>query len=225
MKEQQQKFSQTPAKNPSQKLSPDDALARLKEGNHRFSQGLRSIDTLINRTELKNLAEQGQNPIAIILTCSDSRAPTETLFDCGLGSLYVLRVAGNALSEVFLAGIEYAVTYFNTPLILVLGHTQCGAIAAAFDQLKHPEKALPTPSLEILVHEIARDQKDVQDPDELGLKNIARQVERIPKESQIVSEKIKSGKLKIRGALYNISTGVVEFTSSTIPVRPKAHLP
>jgi carbonic anhydrase len=212
MAKQSLKSSAVQQKNQKKKVSPDDALNSLIEGNKRFSQGLRSVDSMVDILQLQALAEKGQNPKAVILTCSDSRVPTETVFDQGVGDLYVLRVAGNVLSDIFLAGIEYSLTYFETPLILVLGHTKCGAVNAAFQQYGNPSAELPSPSLKHLVNAITSCHPGPKSEIELNWENVTAQVEKLSSESVVVKKNLKEGKLKIVGAIYDISTGKVHFS-------------
>ena len=114
-----------------------EALERLREGNQRFTSGVRSVETLASPMRLAELAE-GQQPFAIIVGCSDSRVPVETVFDQGLGDLFVVRVAGNVVMPSQLASVEFAVEMFGSRLVVVLGHSSCGAIKATIDQLRAP---------------------------------------------------------------------------------------
>jgi carbonic anhydrase len=109
------------------------ALDRLIKGNERFVSGLRSADALLGHVKLKQLAESGQRPFAVILSCSDSRVPVELLFDCGFGDLFVIRVAGNVVQPSQIASIEYAAKVLGSPLCVVMGHSKCGAVQAALD--------------------------------------------------------------------------------------------
>ena len=192
-------------------LSPDEALNRLIQGNLRFASGLRSVNTLIDIVRLKELAMKGQRPFTIILTCSDSRLPTETVFDCGLGDLYVLRIAGNTLSDIFLAGIEYAVQFFSTPLCVVLGHTGCGAIQATYDQLKDATLSPPSSNIRSLLNSIAAGKKLPKNPNELAWDNIRRNVQRIQNESQLIRDRVKEKRLRVVGGIYELSQGLVIF--------------
>jgi carbonic anhydrase len=194
-------------------FSPDEALDQLIQGNLRFASGLRSVNTLIDIVKLKELAVRGQRPFSIILTCSDSRLPTETVFDCGLGDLYVLRVAGNTLSDVYLAGIEYAVQFFSAPLCVVLGHTGCGAIQATYDQLKDATRSPPSSHIRNLLNSIGAGMKLPKDPTELAWDNIRRNVLRIQNESSLIRDRIQEKRLKIVGGIYDLSKGLVTFDS------------
>jgi carbonic anhydrase len=109
-----------------------DALARLREGNQRYLQNVRSVDSLLSHSR-RDLTIQ--NPFAVVLGCSDSRAPAEIVFDQGLGDLFVIRVAGNIVAPSQVGSVEFAVERFGTQLVVVMGHTQCGAIDAAIEAL------------------------------------------------------------------------------------------
>src|SRR5512133_3819463 len=114
-----------------------EALARLQEGNRRFAAGTLSVDGLASRARRAELVD-GQAPIAIVLGCSDSRVPAEIVFDQGLGDLFVIRVAGNIVAPSQIGSVEFAAERFGTPLVVVLGHSGCGAILATIDELKRP---------------------------------------------------------------------------------------
>src|SRR5688572_26005650 len=114
-----------------------EALQRLKEGNRRFLSGEAGQGALLSPTRRSELV-QGQNPFAVILGCSDSRVPAEIVFDQGLGDLFVIRVAGNIVAPSQVGSVEFAVERFGTPLVVVLGHSQCGAIAATVEALERP---------------------------------------------------------------------------------------
>src|SRR4051812_4630630 len=112
-------------------LSAHDALARLREGNQRYVQNVRSVDSMLSHSRRADLVLQ--SPVAIVLGCSDSRAPAEIVFDQGLGDLFVIRVAGNIVAPSQIGSVEFAAERFGTRLVVVMGHTQCGAIEAAIE--------------------------------------------------------------------------------------------
>src|SRR5438132_831240 len=118
-------------------ISAREALERLREGNRRFVSDVRSRDTLTSRVRRNELAA-GQEPFAIILGCSDSRVPAEIVFDQGLGDLFVIRVAGNIVASSQVGSVEFAAARFGTRLVVVLGHSQCGAIVATIEELLRP---------------------------------------------------------------------------------------
>ena len=113
------------------------SLKRLQEGNRRFVSGVRSMDLLTSQTRRSKLAE-GQEPFAVILGCSDSRVPVELVFDQGLGDLFVIRVAGNIVAPSQIGSVEFAAERFGTRLVMVLGHSRCGAITATLEELQRP---------------------------------------------------------------------------------------
>src|SRR5690349_12892168 len=115
-------------------IPAQEALARLKEGNQRFVTGVRSLDALLSHTRRAELATE-QHPFAIVLGCSDSRVPAEVVFDQGLGDLFVIRVAGNIVAPSQVGSVEFAAARFGTPLVVVMGHTQCGVVTAAFESI------------------------------------------------------------------------------------------
>src|SRR5512134_3181138 len=115
-------------------ISARDALERLREGNHRFAGDVRSLDTLASQTRRRELATR-QAPFAIVLGCSDSRVPAELVFDQGLGDLFVIRVAGNIVAPSQIGSVEFAAAQFGTRLVVVLGHSSCGAVTATIEEL------------------------------------------------------------------------------------------
>src|ERR1035438_3719168 len=120
-------------------ISGHDALARLRDGNRRFVADVRSSDTLPSRARRIELTA-GQEPFAVILGCSDSRVPGEIVFDQGLGDLFVIRVAGNIVAASQIGSVEFAAEQFGTRLVVVLGHSNCGAIQATLEQLQRPKE-------------------------------------------------------------------------------------
>src|SRR5262245_12777341 len=116
-------------------ISAVEALRRLQVGNARFAANLRSVDSIASIARRGELVA-GQSPMAIVLSCSDSRVPAEIIFDCGLGDLFVVRVAGNIVAPSLIGSVEFAAARFGTRLVIVLGHSGCGAVAATIDALK-----------------------------------------------------------------------------------------
>src|SRR5512139_2481457 len=114
-----------------------EALERLREGNAPFASNVRSLESLLSHTRRGDLTA-GQEPFAIILGCSDSRVPAELVFDQGLGDLFVIRVAGNIVAPSQIGSVEFAATRYATRLVVVLGHSQCGAILATLESLLDP---------------------------------------------------------------------------------------
>jgi len=197
----------------------DEILDRLKVGNQRF------VDEISEHSELageqrRNSLIAGQMPFAVILGCSDSRVPAEIVFDQGLGDLFVIRVAGNIVAPSQVGSIEFAVETYGTPLVVVLGHTQCGAIQATLDALKNPETQ---PSFN-LMSIVSRIRPSIETLVETDLKhneaelvrfavraNIRASVNQIRYSSPILERYILSGSLKVVGAQYSLETGIVDF--------------
>lgn len=200
-------------------ISAAKALQRLKEGNARFVSGVRSMDALLSHTKLDELAE-GQQPFAVILGCSDSRVPVEIVFDQGLGDLFVIRVAGNVVAPSQIGSIEFAAEMFSTALVVVLGHSRCGAVQATLQQLREPEEQ-QSPNLKSIVDRISpavsavlqtAADKDVASLERAAIReNVRASVKALQHGSTILEEMVTDGKLLIVGAEYSLDTGVVEF--------------
>lgn len=200
-------------------ISATEALERLKEDNRRFVEDLKSDDknsTLSRRNEL--VADQ--EPMAIILGCSDSRVPAELVFDQGLGDLFVIRVAGNIVAPSQVGSIEFAAERFGTRLVIVLGHSQCGAIRATVDELERPSESRSPhlrsivdrirPSVETLFETDLRKDKDALIRYSVRA-NIRASVDHLRHGSEILERLTQSDGLLIVGAEYSIETGIVEF--------------
>jgi carbonic anhydrase len=186
----------------------DEALKRLKEGNARFVADMPQEAKLGSKKRIE--LAQGQRPIAVVLTCSDSRAAPEIVFDKGLGVLFVIRVAGNVGGPEVYASIEYALAELKAPLIVVLGHTSCGAVGAA---LKGKEQ--PSDNLKQLVGLIYTGD-DLPKDKEAALdaairKNVQHQTGLLTKQSKIIRDFADSGRVKIVPAVYDLKTGVVSW--------------
>jgi len=200
-------------------ISAREALERLREGNRRFAADALSRETLTGRTRRSQLAA-GQEPFAIILGCSDSRVPAELVFDQGLGDLFVIRVAGNIVAESQVGSVEFAAARFGTRLVVVLGHTQCGAILATLEQLRQPadhqSRNLRSivdrvrPSVEALLKTDL-----VHDPDALVREavraNIRVSASHLRHGSEVLEELIQKDGLLVVSAEYSLETGVVDF--------------
>lgn len=200
-------------------INGEQAIERLKKGNQRFVTGVRSVDTMIKQVHRADISE-GQSPFAIILGCSDSRVPAEIVFDQGLGDLFVIRVAGNIVAPSQVGSVEFAVEQFGTPLVVVLGHSRCGAVTATLADM---EKPLDTQSSNVLsivnrirpTVEILRLTELRDKPDQL-LKtairaNILASTNHLRHGSQMLEQMVQDGSLTIIGAEYSLETGQVEF--------------
>jgi carbonic anhydrase len=200
-------------------ISARDALGLLREGNRRFIADVRSRENLPSRARRIELAA-GQAPFAAILGCSDSRVPVEIVFDQGLGDLFVIRVAGNIVAPSQIGSVEFAAERFGTRLVVVLGHTQCGAIDAALEQLQRPKENqshnlhsivdLVRPSVEeLLASDLKHDLGRLVH--EAVRANIRASVKRLRHGSEIIENLIQKDGLLIVGAEYSLETGEVDF--------------
>lgn len=200
-------------------ISAKEALKRLQDGNRRFVSDVQGRGTLVGQTQRSELVA-GQNPFAIILGCSDSRVPLEIVFDQGLGDLFVIRVAGNVVAPSQVGSVEFAVEQYGTPLVLVVGHTMCGAVIATLDDLSRPSENR-SPNLHSIVSRIRPsieallDTEAAEHPDELlelaVRANIRASVDSLRHGSEIIEQLIDANELLVVGAEYSIETGIVEF--------------
>jgi carbonic anhydrase len=204
------------------------ALERLREGNRRFASGDPSHDSRSDRARREELAS-GQQPFAAILGCSDSRVPVEIVFDQGLGDLFVIRVAGNVVAPSQIGSVEFAAERFGTRLVVVLGHSRCGAIQATLEQLQRPGENQSRnlhsivdrirPSIEGLLATELR-----HDPDKLVRQavraNIRASVSHLRHGSQSIEHLVQSSGLLVVGAEYSLETGLVDFFDGVPPREP-----
>jgi carbonic anhydrase len=200
-------------------ISARESLALLREGNGRFGADVRSLEAFPSRARRLELTS-GQQPFATILGCSDSRVPVEIVFDQGLGDLFVIRVAGNIVAPSQIGSVEFAAEQFGTRLVVVLGHSRCGAIGATLEQLQRPKENqsrnlhsivdLIRPSVEDL---LATDLR--HDLDELVHQavraNIRASANRLRHGSDIIEQLIHNDGLLVVGAEYSLETGAVDF--------------
>ena len=194
--------------------SANAAIQTLKEGNQRYVS-MKPIHPNLS-VERRTEVAKGQKPFAIIFECVDSRVPPELVFDRGLGDLFVIRTAGQALDKAALGSIEFGVEEFNIPLVMVLGHQKCGAVAATIEVLE--KKAEAHDQIRKLVELIKPAVEEVKGQsgnllDNAIRANIALGVNKL-KTSPILAEHLEKGKIKIVGAYYNLDTGVVDITVS-----------
>ena len=200
-------------------LSAEEAFKRLQEGNQRFANDVRSLETLMSHKQRAALAA-GQNPFAIILGCSDSRVPAELVFDQGFGALFVIRVAGNIIAPSQVGSVEYAATQYNTRLVVVMGHTNCGAVKATLDELRNNSKN-PSANVRSIVERIApavlplmetplRDQPGELEKHSVRA-NIRASASHLRHGSAILENLIENHGLMVVGAEYSLETGIVDF--------------
>lgn len=204
-------------------ITAQEALERLREGNKRFVEGSHGRAPLTGERRRMELTA-GQEPFAIILGCSDSRVPAEIVFDQGLGDLFVIRVAGNIVAPSQVGSVEFAAHRFGTPLVVVLGHTQCGAILATLEQMERPRReqsrnlrsivervrpsieplmsAGPLPDKEALIHQAVR-------------ANVRASANHLRHGSELLEQLIYDNGLLVIGAEYSLETGEVKFFDGT----------
>lgn len=196
------------------KVNSSELLERLQAGNRRFVEGkLSSKDFVRQRPELA----KGQQPYAIVLTCSDSRVPPEFIFDESLGQLFIVRTAGNIVDSVVLGSIEYAAEHLHAGLLVVLGHEACGAVKATIAGGEVP------PNIGSLVWRIQPGVNRIKakHTDEKNLvgtcveENVRQQMEQAVAQSKVLSEMVEHGELHIAGGVYSLATGTVEFLASS----------
>lgn len=202
-------------------VSAAEALVRLRAGNQRFAANVRSVDSLLGQSARRALVP-AQAPVAIVLSCSDSRAPAELVFDQGLGDLFVVRVAGNVLAPVLVGSVEFAAETFATSLVVVMGHSHCGVIATtvdgivsgaaassnvkeivervrvAIEQVVRPAWSKPGVEREAILEAAAR-------------ANVSHTAQLLRETSPLLATRIRQSKLRVVGAQYSLETGLVDF--------------
>ena len=196
-----------------------EALQRLRVGNARFVANELEYDDIAEAQKRSKLAD-GQDPFAIILGCADSRVPVELIFDQGLGNLFVIRVAGNVVAPSGVGSVEFAAVEFGVQLVVVLGHSNCGAIQATIDAVNQPDSE-HSHNIEAIVSRIRPAVEPLISPESLGDRdalvrqavwaNVHRSVEQLRHGSELIENLEQQGKLKIVGAKYSLSSGDVEF--------------
>lgn len=206
-------------------ISAHTALERLRQGNQRFVIGVRSLDSMLSHTKRGELAS-GQKPFAIILGCSDSRVPAEIVFDQGLGDLFVIRVAGNIVAPSQIGSVEFAAAQFETRLVVVLGHSQCGAVCSTIEALKRPsgDQSINIRSI------VDRIRPSVESLMETDLKNNEQELihqavranvrvsaNQLRHGSSILENLIEQDGLLVVGAEYSLETGMVDFFDGIPP--------
>ncbi|MDB4676916.1 sulfate transporter, partial [bacterium] len=212
-------------------LTQEEVLEVLAEGNQRFVEDRRLNRDLIR--QVRSTAD-GQSPVAAILSCIDSRVPAEIVFDLGVGDIFSLRVAGNVVGTKSLGSLEYAVKVAGVKVVLVLGHTRCGAVTASAEFVaaeKTVSEETGCQNLQAIVNEIkpcvdselASDRSrffdqtgevvSIEEPlvDEIAERNVIRSVQEIVRRSDAIAQSVRDGEIVIRGAIYDVKTGRVEF--------------
>jgi carbonic anhydrase len=200
-------------------INAHDALERLRDGNRRFAANIAGPQEFLTSTRRAELTH-AQEPLAIILGCSDARVPAEIVFDQGLGDLFVIRVAGNIVAPSQVGSVEFASARFGTRLVVVLGHSQCGAILATLEEIKQPTER-QSPNLKAIVDRVRPSLEGLLRrgvADDLAAfvnaavrENIRASVDHLRHGSQILERLIREDGLLVVGAEYSLETGVVEF--------------
>jgi carbonic anhydrase len=194
------------------KLSPDDILALMKKGNKRFYTGRRENHNYLAQ---QRASAKGQYPAAVLLSCIDSRAPAETIMNLGIGDIFNSRVAGNVENADILGSMEFACKLAGAKVVLVMGHTACGAIKGAIDNAELGNLtgllAKIKPAVAATTYTGERTSKNYTFVDAVARKNVELTVANIRKGSPVLAEMETHGAIKIAGAMYNLETGVVDF--------------
>lgn len=201
----------TQTKETQSKLTPQDALAYLKEGNKRFIDNKKLGRDLLSQV---SQTSTGQYPFAVVLGCIDSRVPVEIVFDQGVGDIFSTRVAGSVINEDVLGSIEYSCKVAGSKLVIVLGHSKCGAVTAACKDVELGNITALLSKIKPAVDSIKSNSNgDINDEfvDQVIHENTKHSIERIRKESPILTELESNGDIKIVGAYYDVNTGAVQF--------------
>lgn len=194
-------------------LSPEKAIQLLKDGNQRFVNNLKFNRNLLQQV---NETSEGQFPFAVILSCIDSRTSAELIFDQGLGDIFSCRIAGNILNEDILGSMEFACRIAGSKVIVVLGHTKCGAVKGACGGIKLGnlttllDKLKPVLDAESST-KTHRDASNAEFVEKIARMNVRYVMEEIPKRSQVIAEMLSNGEIAMIGGMYDVDTGVVEF--------------
>lgn len=199
-------------------LTPERAIELLKEGNKRFVNNLK-----INRNLLQQVNEtsDGQHPLALILSCIDSRTSAELVFDQGLGDIFSCRIAGNILNEDILGSMEFACKVAGSKVVVVLGHTKCGAIKGACDDVQLGnlttllKKVKPAIDAEVVTKQ-QRNASNMEFVENVAELNVRKTLKQIPAQSQIIEQMLQDGEIALIGGMYNVETGVVDFYDNEI---------
>jgi len=202
--------------------NPRQVLHELRAGNRRFLDGLSAASPQLSLAKLKAFAEHGQFPKAIVLCCSDSRAPVEMIFDQDIGDLFVVRVAGNIVAPSLVGSVEFAAGTFGTPLVVVMGHTQCGAVSATLAHIADPG-ATTSENIADIVSRIEPHVSAIAKMPELSHAekmtraveaNVVASVSGLTASSQLLAQLAREGKIVIVGAVLKLDSGEVRFLES-----------
>jgi len=194
------------------KMTPDEILAALKRGNKNFSKGLRTSRNYISE---QKATAKGQFPAAVVLSCIDSRAPAEVIMDLGIGDIFNARVAGNIANDDILGSMEFACKVSGAKVALVMGHTACGAIKGAIDNVELGNLtgllAKIKPAVKATIFKGEASSKNAAYVDAVAQKNVELTIADIRRNSPVLAELESKGAIKIVGAMYNLETATVNF--------------
>jgi carbonic anhydrase len=197
------------------RLSPADALQLLKEGNSRFRENVRSARDLLGQVKATS---GGQWPFAVILSCIDSRTSSEIIFDQGIGDVFNARIAGNILNDDILGSMEFACRVAGARLVCVLGHSSCGAIKGACDNVELGlltgmlEKIQPSvDAVPVPADKAERNSSNSDFVEAVARENVVRGMQGILERSQVLREMVEAGEIEVVGGMYDVTTGTVEF--------------
>ena len=203
-------------KNP---LTPEQVIEQLKAGNERFLSGESAQSSALSLRKLKEFEKAGQLPKAIVLCCSDARAPVEMIFDQDIGDLFVIRVAGNVVAPSLVGSVEFAAATFGTNLVLVMGHTQCGAIKATVEHIENAQ-AIQSENIHDIVSRIrphiftitqAQGVPYEQKMTQAIEANVRASVEQLSHSSRLIERLVAEGRLTITGAVFELGSGKVRW--------------
>jgi carbonic anhydrase len=201
----------TLTKEDQKNLTPDRSLTLLKEGNKRFTNNLK-----LNRNLLQQVNETtaGQNPFAVIISCMDSRAPAEIIFDQGLGDIFSIRIAGNIINDDIIGSTEFGTKAVGAKIVMVLGHSSCGAINGAIQNVQLGKLSSVTDKVRRCLPKVKDTHPKASDNDLIPLlskENVLQSIRELRENSPILSEMEKTSEIKIVGGMYDIATGLVDF--------------
>ena len=196
-------------------MTPETSLQALKDGNKRFVNNSQVTRNLLDQV---SDTSTGQYPFATILSCIDSRVSSELIFDQGIGDIFSVRIAGNFVNEDILGSMEFACKLAGTKLVLVLGHTACGAVKGACDHARLGNLTALINKIEPAVEAVAeptdenlRNSKNIEFVNNVAVKNVEMTIENIRKQSEVLAEQERNGEIKIVGGMYDINDGKVTF--------------
>ena len=192
-------------------MTPKKALHYLQEGNNRFVQNLKANRNLLGQV---NETKDGQFPFAVILSCIDSRVSAELVFDQGLGDIFSVRIAGNFINEDILGSMEFACKIAGSKLIVVLGHTKCGAINGAVNNVEMGNLTKMLSKIKPAVDSVMKREGDADKENfvqHVAQENVHMAIDNIKNQSPILNEMLQAGEIGIVGAMYNVENGEVDF--------------